>query len=85
MVGVMNKVFTDLIPQIYGKNHSFIPAVIGKAAPVVQESKIAAIWAVEGALLVGILTVLVFAWQDGDGRASPKAPRPPSAVPCWPP
>jgi H+/gluconate symporter-like permease len=38
--------------------------VIGKAAPVVQEvSKIAAIWAVEGALLVGIACVLVFAWK----------------------
>ena len=64
LVGVTNKVFTDLIPQLYGKSHSFIPAVIGKAAPVVQEvSKIAAIWAVEGALLVGILTVMVFAWK----------------------
>jgi hypothetical protein len=36
--------------------------VIGKAAPVVQKTKaIAAIWAVEGALLVGIATVFVFA------------------------
>src|SRR5204863_3514648 len=43
---------------------SFIPAVVGKAAPVVQEvSKIAAIWAVEGALLMGILAVLAFAWR----------------------
>jgi H+/gluconate symporter-like permease len=62
LVGVMNEVFTLIIPAIYGKSHSFIPAVVGKAAPVVQEiSKIAAIWAVEGALLVGILTVFVFA------------------------
>ena len=35
-----------------------MPTVIGNTAPVVQEiSKVAAIWAVEGALLVGILTV----------------------------
>ena len=62
LVGVMNKVFTAVIPQLYGKSHSFIPAVIGKTAPVVQDvSKVAAIWAVEGALLVGILTVFVFA------------------------
>lgn len=62
VVGVMNKVFIIGIPEAYGKCHSFIPAVVGKAAPVVQEiSKIAAIWAVEGALLVGILTVFVFA------------------------
>lgn len=41
-----------------------MPSVIGDAAPVVQEvSKVAAIWAVEGALLVGILTVLAFAWK----------------------
>lgn len=62
LVGVMNKVFTIGIPDLYGKSYSFIPAVVGKAAPVVQEvSKIAAIWAVEGALLVGILTVFAFA------------------------
>ncbi|HYD94674.1 MAG TPA: GntP family permease [Noviherbaspirillum sp.] len=62
LVGVMNKVFTAGIPGLYGKTHSFIPAVVGKSAPVVQEiSKIAAIWAVEGALLVGIAAVFVFA------------------------
>lgn len=64
LVGVMNKVFTLAIPEIYGKSHSFVPAVIGKAAPVVQDvSKIAAIWAVEGALLVGIICVFVFAFK----------------------
>ena len=52
------------IPHWYGASHSFSPGVVGKAAPVVQEvSKVAAIWAVEGALLVGILTVLAFAWK----------------------
>ncbi|MEN3373189.1 GntP family permease [Dechloromonas sp. ZS-1] len=62
LVGVTNWAFTRLIPEVYGKSHSFIPAVVGKAAPVVQDvTKIAAIWAVEGALLVGILTVFVFA------------------------
>ncbi len=64
LVGVSNKLFTDLIPRFYGESHSFIPAVIGNAAPVVQDvPKIAAIWAVEGALLVGILCVLVFAFR----------------------
>ncbi|KAF1713343.1 transporter [Pseudoxanthomonas sangjuensis] len=64
LVGVSNKLFTLWIPAFYGGSHSFVPAVIGKAAPVVQEtSKIAAIWAVEGALLVGILCVLAFAWK----------------------
>ena len=62
LVGVMNKVFTMVIPSLYGDSVSFAPAVIGKVAPVVQQTKaIMAIWAVEGALLVGIATVFVFA------------------------
>lgn len=62
LVGVMNKVFTVAIPAVYGASVSFSPVVIGKAAPVVQQTKaIMAIWAVEGALLVGIATVFVFA------------------------
>ena len=64
LVGVSNKIFTVLIPQWYGATYSFDPAVIGDAAPVVQEvSRVAAVWAVEGALLVGILSVLVLAWK----------------------
>ncbi|HEY8587888.1 MAG TPA: GntP family permease [Rhodanobacter sp.] len=64
LVGVCNKVFTDLIPRAYGETHSFLPSVVGTAPAVVQEvSRVAAIWAVEGALLVGILCVLVFAWR----------------------
>lgn len=64
LVGVSNKWLTHWIPKHYGTTHEFIPAVIGNAAPVVQEvSKIAAIWAVEAALLIGIISVLVFAWR----------------------
>ena len=64
MVGVMNKVFTNAIPALYGEKVSFIPAVIGKAVPVVQQTKaVAAIWAVEGALLIGIATVFIFSWK----------------------
>ena len=62
VVGVMNKVLTVAIPTLYGDSVSFIPAVVGKTAPVVQQiSSIAAIWAVEGALLLGIATVFIFA------------------------
>ncbi len=69
LVGVSNKLLTDLIPRVYGETQSFIPAVVGKAAPVVQDvSKIAAIWAVEGALLLGIVCVLVFAWRPVTAR-----------------
>jgi H+/gluconate symporter-like permease len=64
LVGVANKLLTDAIPRVYGSTQSFVPAVVGHAEPVVQEvSKIAAIWAVEGALLLGILCVLVSAWR----------------------
>jgi H+/gluconate symporter-like permease len=64
LVGVANKLFTAGIPRFYGASHAFDPAVIGSAPPVVQEvAKVSAIWAVQGALLVGILTVLVFAWK----------------------
>ena len=64
LVGVCNKLFTDLIPQAYGQTQSFLPSAVGDAKPVVQEvAKVAAIWAVEGALLVGILCVLAFAWR----------------------
>ena len=64
MVGLSNLAFTRLIPRIYGDSHEFVPAVVGNAAPVVQDvPKIAAIWAVQGALLVGIATILVFAWK----------------------
>lgn len=64
LVGVANVLFTWWIPQAYGDSHAFIPAVIGSPAPVVQEvSRITAIWAVLGALLVGIGTVLIFAFR----------------------
>jgi len=61
VVGVMNKVFTVVIPQFYGTVHtSALPTM---AKPVVTDvSKVAAIWAVEAALLMGILTVVIFAW-----------------------
>ncbi len=64
LVGVSNKLFTAWIPKLYGSSHEFVPAVVGKTAPVVQEvSKVAAIWAVEGALLIGIAAVIAFAWK----------------------
>ena len=64
LVGVSNRLFTGWIPRFYGESSSFDPAVIGDAAPVVQETaKVAGIWAVEGALLIGIATVLLLAWR----------------------
>ncbi|MDE1895395.1 MAG: GntP family permease, partial [Xanthomonadaceae bacterium] len=69
LVGAGNKLLTDLIPRVYGSTQSFVPAVVGNAAPVVQQvAKIAAIWAVEGALLLGILCVLLSAWRPVAAR-----------------
>jgi H+/gluconate symporter-like permease len=62
VVGVMNKLFTLLIPHFYGDTYS--AALPGLAHPVVtQVSSITAIWAVEGALLLGILTVVACAFR----------------------
>jgi H+/gluconate symporter-like permease len=62
VVGVMNLVFTGLIPKFYGKTHEF--ALSEGAKPIVTEvGKVTAIWAVEAALLLGILTVFAFAWK----------------------
>jgi H+/gluconate symporter-like permease len=62
LVGVMNKVFTSLIPQFYGQTHTMTLA--GSTHPVTTDvTKVVAIWAVEAALLVGILTVIIFAFK----------------------
>lgn len=60
VVGVFNKVFTLVIPQFYGASVT-VPLV---GHPVtIQVGSVVAIWAVEGALLVGILCVLAFAFK----------------------
>jgi H+/gluconate symporter-like permease len=62
IVGLMNKVFTLLIPRFYGATYS--ATLPGLAKPVVtQVSSVAAIWAVEGALLLGILMVVACAFR----------------------
>ena len=62
VVGVTNRVFTDLIPKFYGKTHEFMLSSGGK--PIVTEvTKVTAIWAVEAALILGILAVIFFAWK----------------------
>lgn len=62
LVGVANLLFTRWIPGLYGKTHSL--QLAGMAAPVQTDvSKITAIWAVEAALLLGILLVLVSSFR----------------------
>lgn len=62
LVGAANLVFTRWIPGLYGKTHSL--QLAGMATPVQTEvGKITAIWAVEAALLLGILLVLVSSFR----------------------
>jgi H+/gluconate symporter-like permease len=57
----MNLVLIRLIPRFYGATYE---VKLAMAKPLVtQVSAIQAIWAVEGALLLGIITVLVFAFK----------------------
>jgi H+/gluconate symporter-like permease len=68
IVGVLNWVLTAAIPGWYGESVAFSPATSG-TGPVVQVvSKVAALWAVEGALLTGILSVFVLAWRPVASR-----------------
>jgi H+/gluconate symporter-like permease len=60
IVGVANFALTSVIPRAYGAKHEI---TLGAKPIVTQVSSVAAIWAVEGALLLGILTVFVFAWR----------------------
>ena len=61
IVGAANFLLTQIIPSAYGPTHEM--ALLGGKPIVTQISGVAAIWAVEGALLLGILTVFAFAWR----------------------
>jgi len=60
VVGVANFVLTGAILHAYGATHEI---TLGAKPIVTQISPVAAIWGVEGALLLGIATVFVFAWR----------------------
>jgi H+/gluconate symporter-like permease len=62
VVGIANLAFTRLIPQLY--EPTIETTLAGLAQPLVtQLTSVVAIWAVMGALLMGILTVLIFAFR----------------------
>jgi H+/gluconate symporter-like permease len=63
VVGIANKVLTLSIPSAYGAMKEVALTPGGKAIPV-DVAPVTAIWAVEGALVLGILTVLAFAWRN---------------------
>jgi len=60
VVGILNKVFTVLIPRFYGES---VTIPIPGHPITLQVGGLSAIWAVEGALLIGILTVIAFAFK----------------------
>jgi H+/gluconate symporter-like permease len=62
LVGVMNKLFTVSIPKWYPEGFNF-EAIGLKAFGKVEISSVVAIWSVEMALLVGILTTILYDWK----------------------
>jgi H+/gluconate symporter-like permease len=67
VVGVMNKVFTAAIPRVFGATNQV--SLPGLEHPVVSQiPSVTAIWAVEGALLLGILAVVVLAFGSVSRR-----------------
>ncbi|MEH7082039.1 GntP family permease [Neobacillus drentensis] len=61
LVGVTNKLFITYIPKWYPNGFDF--SAIGLKAYVVDVPTVAAIWAIEMALVVGIITSLAFDWK----------------------
>jgi len=62
VVGVASKLLTLLIPAVYGEKFETVLTPGGKAVTA-DVGAMTAIWAVEGALLLGILVVVIFAWR----------------------
>ncbi|MFO1127379.1 MAG: GntP family permease [Rhodospirillales bacterium] len=61
IVFVLNALFTQVIPGIYGSTYEFL---LGGGKPIpIEVGKVVAIWAVQGALLVGILACIAFAFR----------------------
>ncbi len=62
VVGVLNKLFTYAVPRLYGPSNE--TTLAGLDHPITTSvSSVAAIWALELALLAGILTVIAFGYR----------------------
>ncbi len=62
VVFAANRALTLAIPAVYGAKHE--AQLAGMAAPVTADvASLTAIWAVEGALILGVLTVFAFAFR----------------------
>lgn len=62
VVGVASKLLTVWIPEVYGATAE-VALTPGAKAVSADVKALTALWAVEGALILGILTVLAFAWR----------------------
>ncbi|MHA6766732.1 GntP family permease [Sphingobium ummariense] len=63
VVGLGNLALTMLIPRLMPEEESSV-SLAGLAEPlVVKVAQVSALWAVEGALLLGIATILLCAWR----------------------
>jgi H+/gluconate symporter-like permease len=61
LVGVCNALFTFLIPYFYGPEKTV--ALPGLAQPIVSQiASVTAVWAVQAALLTGILSIVILAF-----------------------
>lgn len=68
VVGVGNLVLTQVIPRLVGGEETSV-SLVGLTEPLkVKVSQVAALWAVEGALLMGIATILLFAFPTVSRR-----------------
>ncbi|WP_156677792.1 GntP family permease [Sphingomonas profundi] len=67
VVGIANLVLTIAIPRLAGDSVTL--SLVGLKAPVVVDVKqVSALWAVEGALLLGILTIVATAFRTVTAR-----------------
>lgn len=62
LVGGLNRWFTTLVPTYYAGEFDFKPLGLPHIESL-DVSKVAAVWSVEGALLVGIASVLILSWD----------------------
>ena len=62
IVALCNKIFSDLIIRNYGERFNFSAIGVSSVSPIEIKS-LAAIWAIAGALLLGIVTVLMLAYR----------------------
>ena len=58
LVGVLNRVFSTLIPQWYPNGFDF--STIGLDYPSIETAKVLGVWSVEIALLAGIITTILY-------------------------